>query len=153
MAFDLDTGRIHRLLQAGVRDKVYPGAVWAIGDSQGTHVSGTAGVLDPAQPDEPMRHDTVFDVASLTKILAVCSTIGALVEDGKLQLDAEMGDFWPEVSGCPLAPVTVSPERKHTRRFRLRTPNKGGGLDLVRGRCRARGRRVAGRGQPRNRTR
>jgi hypothetical protein len=35
----------------------------------------------------------------------------------------------------------------------LRTPNKSGGLDLVRGRCRARGRRVAGRGQPRNRTR
>uniref|UniRef100_UPI002F90A21D hypothetical protein n=1 Tax=Streptomyces sp. NBC_01562 TaxID=2975879 RepID=UPI002F90A21D len=32
-------------------------------------------------------------------------------------------------------------------------PNKSGGLDLVRGRCRARGRRVAGRGQPRNRTR
>ncbi|MFJ2034307.1 ISL3 family transposase, partial [Streptosporangium sp. NPDC087985] len=34
----------------------------------------------------------------------------------------------------------------------FRTPNKSGGLDLVRGRCRARGRRVAGRGQPRNRT-
>jgi NADPH:quinone reductase-like Zn-dependent oxidoreductase len=32
-----------------------------------------------------------------------------------------------------------------------RLPN--GGLDLVRGRCRARGRRVSGRGQPRNRTR
>lgn len=36
---------------------------------------------------------------------------------------------------------------------KLRTPNKSGGLDLVSGRCRARGRRVAGRGQPRNRTR
>ncbi|MFD8531326.1 DNRLRE domain-containing protein [Streptosporangium canum] len=34
-----------------------------------------------------------------------------------------------------------------------RTPNKSGGLDLLRGRCRARGRQVAGRVQPRNRTR
>ena len=30
----------------------------------------------------------------------------------------------------------------------LRTPNKSGGLDLLRGRCRARGRRGAARGQP-----
>ncbi|XDO64494.1 DUF6193 family natural product biosynthesis protein [Streptomyces sp. RLB1-33] len=36
---------------------------------------------------------------------------------------------------------------------RLRTPNKSGGLDLLSGRCRARGRRAAGCSQPRNRTR
>ncbi|MER6369464.1 serine hydrolase domain-containing protein [Streptomyces mirabilis] len=120
MALDLDTDRIHQLLHAGVRDKVYPGAVWAIGDSQGTCASGTAGVLDPARPDEPMRHDTVFDVASLTKILAVWSTIGCLAEDGKLQLDAHLGDFWPEVSGHPLSQVTARHLLTHTAGAPLR---------------------------------
>ncbi|MFD8810808.1 serine hydrolase domain-containing protein [Streptomyces sp. NPDC059627] len=120
MALDLDTDRIHQLLHAGVRDKVYPGAVWAIGDNQDTHASGTAGVLDPAQPDEPMRHDTTFDVASLTKILAVWSSIGTLVEDGKLQLDAELGDFWPEVNGYPLAQVTARHLLTHTAGVPLR---------------------------------
>ncbi|MGW1754023.1 serine hydrolase domain-containing protein [Streptomyces mirabilis] len=120
MALDLDTDRIHQFLHVGVRDKIYPGAVWAIGDSQGTHVSGTAGVLDPAQPDEPMRHDTVFDVASLTKVLAVWSSVGTLVEDGKLQLDAELGDFWPEVRGHPLAPVTARNLLTHTAGVPLR---------------------------------
>lgn len=120
MALDLDTDGIHQLLHDGVRDKVYPGAVWAAGDSHGIAASGTAGVLDPERPSEPMRHDTVFDVASLTKILAVWSTIGCLVEDGKLQLDTPLGDFWPEVHGHPLAQVTARHLLTHTAGVPLR---------------------------------
>ncbi|WP_405646966.1 serine hydrolase domain-containing protein [Streptomyces sp. NBC_00019] len=120
MALDLDTDRIQQLLHDGVRDKVYPGAVWAIGDSLGITASGTVGVLDPERPGEPMRRDTVFDIASLTKILAVWSTIGCLVEDGKLQLDTQLGDFWPEVSGHPLAKVTARHLLTHTAGVPLR---------------------------------
>lgn len=97
------TDRIHQLLADGVRNQVYPGAVWAIGDAAGTEASGTIGVLDPAQPDAPMLPDTVFDVASLTKILAVWSTIGTLWEAGQLPLDEPLGDFWTEVTGYPSA--------------------------------------------------
>ncbi|MFJ9422773.1 serine hydrolase domain-containing protein [Streptomyces sp. NPDC101249] len=120
MALDLDADRIHRLLHDGVRDKAYPGAVWAVGDSQKTLAVGTAGVLDPTRPDEPMRHDTVFDVASLTKILAVWSTIGALTEEGKLQIDARLGDFWPATVGHPLAGVTARHLLTHTAGLPLR---------------------------------
>ncbi|WP_406356415.1 serine hydrolase domain-containing protein [Streptomyces sp. NBC_00658] len=120
MALDLDTDRIHRLLHDGARDKIYPGAVWAVGDSRGAQASGSTGVLDPEQPNEPMRRDTVFDVASLTKILAVWSTIGSLVEDGKLQLDAPLDNLWPEVSGQPLAQVTARQLLTHTAGVPLR---------------------------------
>lgn len=120
MALDLDTDRIHQLLEGGARDKIYPGAVWAVGDSGGILASGTTGVLDPEQPNEPMRHDTVFDVASLTKILAVWSTIGSLFEDGKLQLDTSLGDFWPEVSGRPLAQTSARQLLTHTAGLPLR---------------------------------
>ncbi|WP_435220640.1 serine hydrolase domain-containing protein [Streptomyces sp. Tue6028] len=120
MALDFDTDRIHQVLNDGVRDNVYPGAVWAIGDSQGTQASGTVGVLDPARPDELMRHDTVFDVASLTKILAVWSTIGCLAEDGKLPLDTQLGDFWPEAVGHSLARVTARQLLTHTAGVPLR---------------------------------
>ncbi|ANZ18076.1 Beta-lactamase [Streptomyces noursei ATCC 11455] len=87
------TDRIKQLVADGVRDKVYPGAVWAIGNAAGMQDAGTAGVLDPTEPDIPMRPGTVFDVASLTKILAVWSTIGSLCEDGSLPLDAPLGTF------------------------------------------------------------
>ncbi|NED85277.1 serine hydrolase, partial [Streptomyces sp. SID11233] len=41
------TDRIEHLLGEGVRDKVYPGAVWAVGDSGGVRARGVTGVLDP----------------------------------------------------------------------------------------------------------
>ncbi len=44
------TDRIEALLDEGVRDKVYPGAVWAVGDAARVRASGTTGVLDPDEP-------------------------------------------------------------------------------------------------------
>ncbi|MFF1507199.1 serine hydrolase domain-containing protein [Streptomyces sp. NPDC058326] len=108
------TDHIENLLSEGVRDKVYPGAVWAVGDASGIRAQGVTGVLDPNEPDVPMRLDTVFDAASLTKILAVWSSIGALWEDGVLNLDAQLGSFWPEVHHRPLGAVTARQLLTHT---------------------------------------
>lgn len=116
----LDIPRIEQLLQDGVRDRVYPGAVWAVGDAEGTTASGAVGLLDPTVPDEPMRLGTVFDIASLTKIVAVWAVIGTLVEEGKLQLHTPLGTFWPEVTGHPLAQVTTHELLTHTAGLPLR---------------------------------
>ncbi|MFC8717042.1 serine hydrolase domain-containing protein [Kitasatospora sp. NPDC057198] len=118
------TDRIHRLLADGVRDRAYPGAVWAVGDAAGTLASGTVGVLDPARPGEAMRPDTLFDVASLTKILAVWSTVGALWQDGLLPLDEPLGDFWPEVTDHPLGRATAHHLLTHTAGLPLRAQLK-----------------------------
>ncbi|MFE9607163.1 serine hydrolase domain-containing protein [Streptomyces sp. NPDC006012] len=122
MAYDID--RIEALLDEGVRDKVYPGAVWAVGDATGVRVQGATGVLDPDDPDVPMRPDTVFDVASLTKILAVWSSIGVLWEDGALDLDQPLGAFWPEATGHPLGAVTARQLLTHTAGLPLRAQLK-----------------------------
>ncbi|MER5527254.1 serine hydrolase domain-containing protein [Streptomyces sp. NPDC002677] len=121
MAFDLDIDRIHHVVGEGARDKVYPGAVWAVGDRSGNMTIGTPGVLDPDRPDEPMRHDTVFDVEGLTEILAVWSSIGSLVEVGKLHLDEQLGDFWSEVRGRPLGRVSTRHLLTHTAGIPIRT--------------------------------
>nr|BFD83378.1 serine hydrolase domain-containing protein [Streptomyces sp. Xyl84] len=122
MTYDRD--RIEALLDEGVRDKVYPGAVWALGDATGTLARGTTGVLDPDEPGVPMRTDTVFDAASLTKILAVWSSIGALWEDGTLDLDQPLGSFWQEVTGHPLGSVTARQLLTHTAGVPLRAQLK-----------------------------
>ncbi|MER6122404.1 serine hydrolase domain-containing protein [Streptomyces sp. NPDC001795] len=122
MTYDRD--RIEALLDEGVRDKVYPGAVWALGDATGTLARGTTGVLDPDEPEVPMRTDTVFDAASLTKILAVWSSIGALWEDGTLDLDQPLGSFWQEVTGHPLGSVTARQLLTHTAGVPLRAQLK-----------------------------
>ncbi|MEV5507893.1 serine hydrolase domain-containing protein [Streptomyces orinoci] len=118
------TDRIKQLVADGVRDQVYPGAVWAMGDAAGIKAGGTAGLLDPAEPDTSMRPGTVFDVASLTKILAVWSTIGALWEDDAFPLDDPLGTFWTEVSGHPLGQVTARQLLTHTAGVPLRAQLK-----------------------------
>ncbi|MEJ8650699.1 serine hydrolase domain-containing protein [Streptomyces sp. MS1.AVA.3] len=116
--------RIEALLDEGVRDKVYPGAVWAVGDSSGTRATGTTGALDPDEPEARMQPDTVFDAASLTKILAVWSSIGAFWEDSVLDLDQPLGGFWPEVEGRPLGQVTARQLLTHTAGVPLRAQLK-----------------------------
>ncbi|MBJ7904370.1 beta-lactamase family protein [Streptomyces sp. DSM 110735] len=112
--------RIEDLLRSGVRQRVHPGAVWAVGDADGTRDSGAVGLLDPGRPGDPMRLDTPFDLASLTKILAVWSVIGTLVEAGKLETRMPLGSFWPEVAGHPLAAVTAHQLLTHTAGLPLR---------------------------------
>lgn len=114
------TDRIEELLRRGLHDRIYPGAVWAVGDALGTRARGALGVLDPAEPDLPMRPDTIFDVASLTKIIAVWASIGALWEDRVLPLDDDLGSFWPEVAGHPLGGVTARHLLTHTAGVPLR---------------------------------
>ncbi|MEU0843910.1 serine hydrolase domain-containing protein [Streptomyces sp. NPDC005962] len=118
------TDRIEAVLDEGVREKVYPGAVWAVGDAARIHASGTTGVLDPDEPEVKMRLDTIFDAASLTKILAVWSSIGALWEDGVLDLDAPLGTFWDEVAGRPLGAVAARQLLTHTAGVPLRSQLK-----------------------------
>ena len=116
----LSTDRIRRLLAEGVDDRAFPGAVWAVGDAGGTRAGGALGLLDPARSAQPMRTDTAFDVASLTKILAGWPVIGALWEEGRLALDEPLGEFWPEVTGYPLGRATVRNLLTHTAGVPLR---------------------------------
>ncbi|MFD8427793.1 serine hydrolase domain-containing protein [Streptomyces coelicoflavus] len=122
MTYAID--RIEAPLDEGVRDKVYPGAVWAVGTATAIHASGATGVLDPDRPEVRMRPDTVFDAASLTKILAVWSSIGTLWQDGVLDLDAPLGTFWREVTGHPLGAATARQLLTHTAGVPLRAQLK-----------------------------
>ncbi|WP_185447241.1 hypothetical protein [Kribbella qitaiheensis] len=46
MIIDLEAA-ISKLVQAGIIKQVFPGAVWAVGDADGTVLRGAVGVLDP----------------------------------------------------------------------------------------------------------
>lgn len=48
------------------------------------------------------RPDTVFDLASVTKVVATTTTAMMLVEEGRLALDRPVGDFLAAFAGRPL---------------------------------------------------
>ena len=56
-----------------------------------------ARAVEPAR--EAMTPDTIFDVASLTKIVATATSIMILVERGKLRLSDPLSNFIPEIKG------------------------------------------------------
>lgn len=48
---------------------------------------------------EPMTADTIFDCASLTKVIATTSSMMKLYEDGKFRLNDRVTDYLPEFQG------------------------------------------------------
>lgn len=121
----IDTEAITALLEAALlenetdagQEKIppaFPGAVWAVGDADGITERGQLGVLDPAEPDRPMQPDTLFDLASLTKITAVWSVIGHLWDQGTLTLDDRLDRHLPESIGHPHGAITVRQLLTHT---------------------------------------
>jgi uncharacterized protein YbbC (DUF1343 family)/CubicO group peptidase (beta-lactamase class C family) len=83
-----------------------PGAVLHVehGGEPFRHVAGWRAVLPEV---EPMTEDTIFDVASLTKVVATTSAIMHLVERGKVSLDAPVGAYVRGFAGDGRAAVTV----------------------------------------------
>jgi CubicO group peptidase (beta-lactamase class C family) len=112
---------LDQMLHDGAAEQVYPGAAWAVGDADGVQLRGATGLLDPADPARPMTTSTIFDIASLTKIMAVWAGIGALWETGQLTLDATLASLIPaRTTGYPLGQVTVRQLLTHTAGVPLR---------------------------------
>ena len=63
---------------------------------------------------EPMTEDTIFDAASLTKVVAGTPAVMLLVERGQVQLDAPVQTYLPEFTGAGRERVTVRELLTHT---------------------------------------
>ena len=83
-----------------------PGAVLQVecGGESFRHVAGWRAVVPEV---ELMTGDTIFDVASLTKVVATTPSIMRLVEQGKLSLDAPVAVYVPAFAGEGREAVTV----------------------------------------------
>ncbi len=63
---------------------------------------------------EPMTEDTIFDAASLTKVVATTPAVMVLIERGEIKLDAPVATYIPEFSGGGKETVTVHELMTHT---------------------------------------
>ncbi len=78
-----------------VADKQLPGGVlWLESGGNAYHRAYGLRAIEPAA--ETMTEDTLFDAASLTKVVATTPSILLLLERGKLKLDAPARDYLPE---------------------------------------------------------
>ena len=130
------TDQLTALVEAGVREQIFPGAAWVVGTVD-HHAMGAAGRLTPDPSSAAMQVDTLFDIASLTKIISVWSLVGQLVKQKRLALDSRLADVLPGTAGHALAPITIFQLLTHTAglplRARLRASYGDVYDDIVRG--------------------
>ena len=94
-----------------------PGEVILVGQGDRVLYRKAVGSRAVSPATEPMTTDTIFDIASLTKVVATTPAILALVDDGKLDLDAPLGRYLKEFQSPRLSWLTLRRVLTHTAGF------------------------------------
>ncbi|MBU6366842.1 MAG: serine hydrolase [Gemmatimonadetes bacterium] len=98
---------IDRVLQRGVSAGGFPGAAVIVGRRGRAAWAKGVGTLD-WRAGMPVEVDaTVYDLASLTKVVATTTALMVLFDEGKLALDAPVSRYLPEYTGGMRDLVTV----------------------------------------------
>ena len=91
-----------------------PGAVVALGDASRVTVLASFGRRAITPLAEPMTDDTLFDLASLTKVVATTTAVLQLAERGRIDLDAPVANYWPAFGAHGKASITTRELLTHT---------------------------------------
>jgi uncharacterized protein YbbC (DUF1343 family)/CubicO group peptidase (beta-lactamase class C family) len=86
---------IEPLVRDAISDKKLPGAVVLVGQGERTLYQKAIGQRSISPSAEPMTLDTIFDLASLTKVVATTTSVMILVEEGKIALNDPVAAFIP----------------------------------------------------------
>jgi CubicO group peptidase (beta-lactamase class C family) len=105
--------RIKALLDAATGEGGVPGAVAMAGQGQVTLGRWVTGQADTTN-GRPMHAGTVFDLASLTKVVATTTVTLALAGRGELRLGDPVAGYLPDASTCRDGHVTIAHLLTHT---------------------------------------
>src|SRR5262245_23782868 len=91
--------------QAIVEKKCPGGVLWFEHEGMSYHKAYGNRAVVPSV--EPMTEDTIFDLASLTKVVACTPAVMLLIERGKVKLETRVQEYIPEFSGNGKEAITV----------------------------------------------
>ena len=97
---------VKRVVDAAVTDRAFPGAYAIVGDSRGILAECGAGHLDWKKSARPTR-ETLWDLASLTKVIGTTTALAQLVDRRLVDVDAPVQRYLPEWVGPGRESVTV----------------------------------------------
>lgn len=107
----LNTKAIDELMNKGIDEEIFPGAAISVGDKNGELFRKTYGFRQLVPQKNPMEADTLFDIASLTKLITSLVAL-KLVQDGKLSLDDTLDKFFD--APADKAKITIAQLMTHT---------------------------------------
>ncbi|MGA8072342.1 MAG: exo-beta-N-acetylmuramidase NamZ domain-containing protein [Candidatus Acidiferrales bacterium] len=110
----LDLSALDSILQSAVEHDEIPGAVLLVEHHGKVVYEKAAGMRALMPAREAMTTDTIFDIASLTKVVATAPSVMKLVEEGKLRLDDPVSRYLPDFTSNGKDQITIRMLLTHT---------------------------------------
>src|SRR5690625_2446306 len=107
--------KITTFLQKEIDQKHIPGAAIQVNHKGEVVFEEALGWrIDYEEEQDPMRMDTVFDLASLTKVVATLPSVLKLIDEGEIALGDPVAHFIPEFSTNDKSEITLLNLLTHT---------------------------------------
>jgi CubicO group peptidase (beta-lactamase class C family) len=110
------------VLERGLAEHAFPGAVVEVGTGREVLWRSTIGALTFDEGASRVGEDTVYDLASLTKVLATAPLVMREIERGTLGLDDPLPRLRPACRAPALADVTLEDLLSHSAGFPAHRP-------------------------------
>jgi CubicO group peptidase (beta-lactamase class C family) len=104
-----------------------PGAAVAVGGLGGVQTA-CFGRISGATDAAPVTPDTIYDLASLTKVMVTVTLLMRAIQDGQLEASAPLGMYLPEVAGFDLEDATILELASHSSGLAAFSPLRFWGL-------------------------
>lgn len=95
------------VLDRAIADSAFPGAISVVGTRDGGLTAYAVGRIDWAANTPSPDERTLWDLASLTKVVGMTTAMMQLVEQDRVELDAPVVQYLPEFAGEGKERVTV----------------------------------------------
>jgi len=107
--------KIDQFIQQEIKKNTFPGVVLGIVNDNKILYKKSFGYAQLEPEKIKMKEDTIFDLASLTKVMATTTAVIQLIEKGKINLESYIKHFYPGLPG----------EKKEINIFHLLTHTSG----------------------------
>jgi uncharacterized protein YbbC (DUF1343 family)/CubicO group peptidase (beta-lactamase class C family) len=98
---------VDAVIEKAIADKQLPGAVLLVGRGSDILYQKAYGMRALVPEAEPMTLDTIFDMASLTKVVATTTSVMILVEEGRIRLNDRVATFIPDFGRYGKGDITI----------------------------------------------
>src|SRR5438552_2301839 len=120
--FDAET--FDPIVESGVRRGAYPGAALVIGRRDTILFAKGYGHLTWSRASPAVDPEsTLYDLASVTKVIATTTSVMILLDRGRVTLDAPIATYLPALAGTGTGGVTVQQLLAHTSGLRADIPD------------------------------
>ena len=110
-AFAHEWGEVRSIVEGGISQRVFPGGVLLIGNREGILYHQAFGKKGEGSTETTL--ETVYDLASLTKVVATSTSVMLLEERGLISLKDKLSAYFPDFSGSNKNAVTIEHLLRH----------------------------------------